>query len=428
MKRTILLATWFASCFLSIYHVDAQSYTQLVTACPEKAANIYYPYHPLDSVQTPAPKGYRPFYISHYGRHGSRYHTSEKYIDVTVKALRKAAEAGLLTEDGKEAWRQAELLLAAHQGMAGELSPRGAREHREIAERLYRRFPEVFGSRKRREVHCVSSPLSRCLMSMANFTHALKGRRPELQFDFKTGERYFDYICHKISYENWYADANRIEDSVRAKVCHYDRLFERLFTDKERAIACLGNPQKVAKDFFQSGSICGDLDFLGVDLFRFFDREELAEQGSVRNIRTYATLGNSKELGEYSSRAALKLVKDIVDKADTALIAGSRTAADLRFGHDTGILPLLNCIGVEGMGKRRPSVEAEHCWNAFEMTPMGTNFQMIFYRSRRGEVLVKMLHNERETSLEALPPYRYPYYKWKDLRAYLTSLYAPDGK
>ena len=38
-----------------------------------KAGGVYYAY-PVSTVeQTPAPKGYEPFYVSHYGRHGSRY-------------------------------------------------------------------------------------------------------------------------------------------------------------------------------------------------------------------------------------------------------------------------------------------------------------------------------------------------------------------
>ena len=30
-------------------------------------------YHPQDTLTTPAPKGYKPIYISHIARHGSRY-------------------------------------------------------------------------------------------------------------------------------------------------------------------------------------------------------------------------------------------------------------------------------------------------------------------------------------------------------------------
>lgn len=50
---------------------------------PEQAGSIYYAYPAPPSVHTPAPAGYEPFYISHYGRHGSRWMTAdERYTEV----------------------------------------------------------------------------------------------------------------------------------------------------------------------------------------------------------------------------------------------------------------------------------------------------------------------------------------------------------
>ena len=51
---------------------------------------------------------------------------------------------------------------------------------------------------------------------------------------------------------------------------------------------------------------------------------------------------------------------------------------------------------------------------------MAANFQLVFYRSRRGDVLVKCLLNENETAIPALG--EGPYYPWPQLRAYLESL------
>ena len=50
---------------------------------PEQAGSIYYAYPAPTSVHTPAPAGYEPFYISHYGRHGSCWMTAdERYTEV----------------------------------------------------------------------------------------------------------------------------------------------------------------------------------------------------------------------------------------------------------------------------------------------------------------------------------------------------------
>jgi hypothetical protein len=60
------------------------------------------------------------------------------------------------------------------------------------------------------------------------------------------------------------------------------------------------------------------------------------------------------------------------------------------------------------------------------MIPMGANFQMIFYENASGNVIVKMLYNEKETSLPALG--KGPYYLWKELRSYLIDrMNALDG-
>lgn len=50
---------------------------------------------------------------------------------------------------------------------------------------------------------------------------------------------------------------------------------------------------------------------------------------------------------------------------------------------------------------------------------MASNLQMIFYRNKKGEVLVKFLFNESETSIPSLGPG--PYYRWSLLREYLVS-------
>lgn len=57
---------------------------------------------------TPAPAGYEPFYISHYGRHGARYMTSDKHYDRLNRQLDTALTLGLLTEYGQDVRRRIE--------------------------------------------------------------------------------------------------------------------------------------------------------------------------------------------------------------------------------------------------------------------------------------------------------------------------------
>ena len=48
--------------------------------------------------------------------------------------------------------------------------------------------------------------------------------------------------------------------------------------------------------------------------------------------------------------------------------------------------------------------------------------QMVFFRNKRGHVLVQLLYNERETSIPALPAATGNFYDWNVLRAYLKAL------
>ena len=51
---------------------------------------------------TPTPKGYEPFYISHYGRHGARWLLSDRDYSAPITTLTDAKKAGVLTAVGEQ--------------------------------------------------------------------------------------------------------------------------------------------------------------------------------------------------------------------------------------------------------------------------------------------------------------------------------------
>lgn len=70
MNRIMIL---FYFCFIWI-GADAQTAKEEIFENPEKAGGVYYAYPDKGiPAATKIPDGYEPFYISYYGRHGSRY-------------------------------------------------------------------------------------------------------------------------------------------------------------------------------------------------------------------------------------------------------------------------------------------------------------------------------------------------------------------
>ena len=169
---------------------------------PQRAAFNTHSYEFIDVADTPAPKGYHAFYISHYGRHGSRSDWGGNYTYKVVRDIlaQAKAEGVALTSAGDSLLRESAYILEKYDGMDGRLTPRGVREHRMLADRMYHRFPEVFqkGSKKLR---AVSSTTPRCIVSMNGFTAQLLALQPDLDMDLDTGEKF--YVGRWINHPRW---------------------------------------------------------------------------------------------------------------------------------------------------------------------------------------------------------------------------------
>ena len=397
----------------------AQTYSDIIRDYRYAASGVYHPYHTVDLADSPAPKGFKPFYISHFGRHGSRYHAHPETYTPLYDGYGKTAD--ILTETGRKIIEGALQIADAHKDMWGELTPLGAREHYEIAQRMYNRFPSVFRSKARNEVECCASTVNRCIISMCNFSQGLDDCNPALDFSFYTGDRYMAYIMKGNPHKEINAYVKNRLGPLKRERCGYDRLFATMFTDADAAAARLKDPYKFALALYDAAVMAPDLDFLGIDLLQYFDIEELTAFAECDSDDMFAEVANSVEFGDLAMSPADDLLEDFIVKADAALKAGSERAADLRFGHDTGLLPLTCLIGIREMGVKYPSLTAHDNWNTYERIPMGSNLQMVFYRNAAGKVLVKLLYNEKETDIPALEPYSGNYYEWETLRAWLES-------
>ena len=82
--------------------LSAQITQQRMLDDPKDGAGIYRPYFSDRGGQTYSEplKGYKPFYISHFGRHGSRYFSGTHNIKPTFDCFEAAKAEGLLTPRG----------------------------------------------------------------------------------------------------------------------------------------------------------------------------------------------------------------------------------------------------------------------------------------------------------------------------------------
>ena len=96
MKRFILSLATLSLCI----SINAQTAKEEVFDNVAKSGGVYYAYPTKESSNTPAPKGYEPFYISHYGRHGSRYLIADEDYTSILDLLRVAHTHDALTPLG----------------------------------------------------------------------------------------------------------------------------------------------------------------------------------------------------------------------------------------------------------------------------------------------------------------------------------------
>lgn len=399
----------------------AQTTPAEIAAQPERAAGIYHSYEYRPGPEAPAPVGYVPFYISHYGRHGSRYHASESTYTKPLATLRKLAEAGALTSKGREVLARAEVLADDARQRYGDLSPRGAAEHRGIAERMFAAYPEVFSTDGGRvcRVDSRSTQVPRCILSMAAFNERLKELNPAIGTTRDASARDLDYMAHGPSMSASSKAALEVADSLFEARLDPARLVRSLVTDPR----LVDDPLKFMRQLYMLNGIIQDVSHLGVEPFyEIFTDEELYALWECENVRRYLQMGPSARFGDPIVADAKPLLRNIVETADAVLDGRSDLSASLRFGHDVFVIPLVALLGVEGASARVGSLdEVASSWSVEKVSPMAANVQFVFFRNpSTGDVRVRVLHNERDVRI---PLAGGPYYFWKELKKYCRSLY-----
>ena len=389
------------------------------------SANNYlaYPDHNLPQL-TPAPEGYTPFFMNHYGRHGSRWLIAPTDYSFPVEQLECAERNGKLTKRGKEVLKVCRDMLNASRNRLGELSDIGAEQHQRIARRMIANFPEIWQGGARVEAR--STVVIRCILSMTNEVQELKAFNPELNI-------FTDASEHDMYYMNYHDTvATAAQKAARPAV---DALRDELFTPKrlEKMTARLFSDKRFVRDSinsFRFENILFDLvsnmqshhDFENIDLYNgVFTLDDAIDLWRYNNARWYLYSGNTPLTHNTGPMAHRNLLRNFVDAADVA-IANGNNSATLRFGHESVVLPVVCLMGLNGMDYATSDLATldEH-WRSYEVFPMAANIQMVYYRkSGSDDILVKILLNEREARLPIATDCA-PYYHWTDVRTHFLN-------
>lgn len=364
---------------------------------------------------TKAPRGFKPFYISHYGRHGSRSDWwAEAYAEVR-DILEKAKAEGNLTAEGEEFLGETLTVIANHNGMNGRLTPKGAREHEQIARRMFKRYRRVF-TRGNHRIRAISSVAPRCIISMTGFTSRLSKLCPKLDFYWDSGETLQKYISSDATPWAWKESEKELKELRDSFNPDTTTILSTLFKDPEAARKDIQSPRGFQERLLHVARTADAFE-MTPSPFRHFPFEVVYDFCTYYSVEMYLRQNNSAEYGDNRMPGGKPLVMDIIGKADEVIQKGTY-AADLRFGHDYGLMGLVGYLGIEGVGDRLTATEARDVWFGPQRIPFASNLQMIFYRNRKGEVLVKFLYNEKEAYLSGLGSYSGPYYRWEDVKAH----------
>ncbi|MBR2962461.1 MAG: histidine-type phosphatase, partial [Alistipes sp.] len=141
------------------------------------------------------------------------------------------------------------------------------------------------------------------------------------------------------------------------------------------------------------------------------------------NIRRYALTGPSKPYLSAIIEGIKPFVRNVIECADRAIAEGDYQAT-LQYAHDVTIIPFVKFMGIEcGNLTTDDYANVGYKWRINEVTPMATNIQLIFYRNKQNDILVKIMHNEREQIIDPTiaKPVEGVYYQWGELREYMLA-------
>ena len=390
-------------------------------ANPKLSANNYQAY-PVDGFPaiTPAPAGYEPFFINHYGRHGSRWLINDNKYAYPLQMLEKGERYGKLTPRGQEVLDILRQVYDASRGRLGELSDIGAEQHQGIARRMYQNFPQVFQDGA--PVVARSTIVIRCILSMQNEVDMLASLNPRLDITTDASQATMYYMNYSDSIvKPLRASQADLLKKYREKWINPKGMLKKLFKDQRFAKDSVDNPGKMMLYLMEvTGNMQSHHQFENVNIYDLFSAEDIYNVWRYNNASWYITSGETPLTQCRVDYMEANLLRNFIEDADRATTTDDPApGASLRFGHESVVLPLCCLMGLNGADYRTTDLETlDQHWQTYKIFPMAANIQFVYFRKAGSDdILMLPLLNEREATLPVQTDVA-PYYHWSDVRDY----------
>jgi len=389
-----------------------------------------------------APKGFKPFYMSHYGRHGSRYLLNTPQYNDPYTMLKQANDKGVLTDFGKDVLRRIDIMAKDADGHLGDLTIVGQQQHRGIARRMVRNYPEIFN--KNSTIVARSTTSHRVIASMTSALMEFSSILPKMNIDFNDSDfdkGYMNSEDRAINSAKNSRERNAAVNAFNAKHNNPERLMCALFTDTtfitryERtsssgSVSVSDRSDDLYTKIYDIAANMGSHSYLGFDLDDVFTYDEWYDCWLQNNLYWFSVSGYHNLTQNVVPYGHATLLQDFLDKADAAIAAGT-PAANLRYGHDTALYPLLCLMEVNDCAYAPENIEdLATKWVNYDIVHMASNLQLIFFKDKKGTILVRALLDEREAKLPVEcykdakgKEYTY-FYEWDKVEKYYRDILA----
>ncbi|GAB2701467.1 histidine-type phosphatase [Mucilaginibacter koreensis] len=385
------------------------------------------------------PPGYQPVFINYVGRHGARHLTKPPESADIYKLINQADSERLLTKNGEMLKQMLANLQKVEKGNVKNISAEGKAELQGIAARMYHENTRVFAEQPHIQVSY--SKEVRTKQSAEAFVSGLPkplGADVEQQGINDTALRFYDLSPAYLNFEqagSWMPQLaalkaqlklNEINHAITARLFKADFLSRMNNEVQENFVSDLFGfatiTHSLKAEIQNAGYQPADLDF---ELF--FTCTELEKLAKIDAAEDFLKKGPGTDAMGIQVKIAVPLLVDFVKSTDDFLKQG-KISARLRFGHAETISPFATLMNLSIANSITNHIsQFDRNWKVNQVIPLSANIQWILYKNTKGNLLVKVLLNEKPALITGLKTHYRFYYNWEDMRNFYLNRLRQAG-